>query len=157
MDALKACQHGAAYLALAIAVPVPRARHVAMLCLLIAAAASVVHGVLSEGERTLTTVHTYSAYEGSALEVSAISRQRSRRSRTTRSPTSPQPTISSTGRLKRAERSLTRPSWGKWDVQAKSPVQSNENASPRSPLPCPSPSPFNPAAALSRSTATNRS
>ncbi|HEX6813052.1 MAG TPA: hypothetical protein VF384_15615 [Planctomycetota bacterium] len=73
MDALTACLHIAAYGALAIALPVPRARKVALLALLIAALVSIVQGALGEGERTLITVHTYPGYEGSAVEVSVVS------------------------------------------------------------------------------------
>jgi hypothetical protein len=73
MDALIACLHGAAFVALAIALAVPQARKVAMLVLAAAAAAGVVDAVMTGGDRTLTTVHTYAGYEGSSFEVSMVS------------------------------------------------------------------------------------
>ncbi|MEO6595156.1 MAG: hypothetical protein ABIP94_10430 [Planctomycetota bacterium] len=73
MDVLLACLHGVAYVALAFALPLPRARGLAMGLLLVAAAASVVAGGLGDGERTLTTVHTYAGYDGAAQEVSMVS------------------------------------------------------------------------------------
>lgn len=73
MEALIACLHGAAFVALAIALAVPRVRKVAMLVLVIAAAAGVVDSVMTGGERTLTTVHTYAGYEGSSFEISMVS------------------------------------------------------------------------------------
>ena len=73
MDALIACLHGAAFAALAIGLAVSRARKVAMLVLVVAAAAGVVDGVMTGGDRTLETVHTYAGYEGSSFEVSMVS------------------------------------------------------------------------------------
>ncbi|HEX5054039.1 MAG TPA: hypothetical protein VFZ65_19830 [Planctomycetota bacterium] len=73
MDVLLACLHGAAYATLAFALPMPRARRLAMACLLLAAVASVATGASTSGERTLTTVHTYAGYEGAAQEVSMVS------------------------------------------------------------------------------------
>ena len=73
MDALIACLHGAAFAALAIALAVPRARKIAMVMLVVGAAAGVVDSVMTGGERTLTTVHTYAGYEGSSFEVSMVS------------------------------------------------------------------------------------
>lgn len=72
MEALLVCLHLAAYLALALALPLPRLRRLAALVLLLAAATSVASGLFGPAERTLTTVHSYAGFEGTAFEVSMV-------------------------------------------------------------------------------------
>ncbi len=73
METVLAILHGAAYVTLALALPVHRLRRFAMVCLFVAAGTSVVTGALTDGPRTLTTVHTFAGYEGAANEVSMVS------------------------------------------------------------------------------------
>jgi hypothetical protein len=73
MEALLVCLHIAAYLALGLALPLPRLRRLAIAALLVAAAVSVAAGLLDPAERTLQTVHTYAGYQGHAFEVSMVS------------------------------------------------------------------------------------
>lgn len=72
MDATLTCLHLAAYLALALALPIPRLRGPAMLVLAIAAVAGIAAGLMAPGERTLETVHTYAGYAGTDVEVSMV-------------------------------------------------------------------------------------
>jgi hypothetical protein len=72
MDALLLCLHLAAYLATALALPLPRLRRAAIVALAAAALLGVVAGATGDDPRTLTTVHTYAAYEGAAHEVSMV-------------------------------------------------------------------------------------
>lgn len=72
MEALLACLHLAAYLALGLALPLPGLRRLAIGALLLAAAASVGYGLLEPAARTLQTVHTYAGFEGSNFEVSMV-------------------------------------------------------------------------------------
>ncbi|MBL8727742.1 MAG: hypothetical protein JNM25_04880 [Planctomycetes bacterium] len=73
MEALLVCLHIAAYLALGLALPLPRLRRLAVAALLLAAVTGVGHGLSGPAERTLETVHTYAGYEGAAFEVSMVS------------------------------------------------------------------------------------
>lgn len=73
MEALLVCLHVAAYVALGLALPLPRLRRLAIATLLVAAATSVGHGLFGPADRTLETVHTYAGYEGAAFEVSMVS------------------------------------------------------------------------------------
>jgi hypothetical protein len=73
MDLLLACLHGAAYAAVAFALPLPRLRKLAILALLLAAATSLAAGWFGPAERTLMTVHTYAGFDGAAQEVSMVS------------------------------------------------------------------------------------
>ena len=77
MDVLLALLHVAAYLTLALALAVPPLRRSAALVLGAAALLSLGHGfaglgAAADGTRTLTTVHTYAGFEGSAMEVSMV-------------------------------------------------------------------------------------
>lgn len=72
MEVLLACLHIAAYLALGLALPIPRLRRPAQALLLLAAAVGLAHGLLGPAERTLTTVHTYAGFEPAAFEVSMV-------------------------------------------------------------------------------------
>jgi hypothetical protein len=72
MDVTLTCLHLAAYLALALALPIPRLRGVATLVLALAAVAGLAAGLMAPGERTLETVHTYAGYAGNDVEVSMV-------------------------------------------------------------------------------------
>lgn len=72
MEVLLVCLHLATYLALGLALPLPRLRRLAVAVLLVAATASVAHGLLGPAERTLTTVHGYAGFEATAFEVSMV-------------------------------------------------------------------------------------
>ncbi len=72
MEVPLTCLHLAAYLALGLALPLPRLRRIATAVLLLCAVASVAHGLFGPPERTLTTVHTYAGFEGHAFEVSMV-------------------------------------------------------------------------------------
>jgi hypothetical protein len=73
MDLFLACLHGAAYAALAFAIPLPAVRRPAIAVLLLTAIACLATGLLAPSERTLVTVHTYAGFEGYAQEVSMVS------------------------------------------------------------------------------------
>lgn len=73
MDLFVACLHGAAYAAVAFALPLPRFRRIAMLTLLVAALVGLAAGLFGPAERTLMTVHTYAGFDGAAQEVSMVS------------------------------------------------------------------------------------
>lgn len=72
MDILLACLQTAAFVALALALPLPVLRRPTMALLLVAAVASLAAGLVGPPERTLVTVHTYAGYEGAAQEVSMV-------------------------------------------------------------------------------------
>ncbi len=72
MDVLSTLLHLAAYLALAFALALGKARRLAIGLLAAAALFGVVQGSLDDGPRQLTTVHTYAGYEGAAHEVSMV-------------------------------------------------------------------------------------
>lgn len=72
MDVTLTCLHLAAYLVLALALPIPRLRGVAILVLAVAATAGLATGLMAPGERTLQTVHTYAGYAGGDMEVSMV-------------------------------------------------------------------------------------
>ncbi len=72
MPALLATLHGFAFLLLGLALELPRLRRWAAGLLAAAAVAGLAAGVLDEGRRSLTTVHTYAGYEGAAMEVSMV-------------------------------------------------------------------------------------
>ncbi|MBL9078601.1 MAG: hypothetical protein JNL08_13910 [Planctomycetes bacterium] len=72
MEVLLACLQLAAYVALGLALPLPRLRRPAQVLLLLAAATGVALGVTGPAERTLTTVHTYAGFEPAAFEVSMV-------------------------------------------------------------------------------------
>jgi len=73
MDVTLTCLHLAAYLVLALALPLPRLRGVATLVLALAAVAGIAAGLMAPGERALETVHTYAGYDGQkGMEVSMV-------------------------------------------------------------------------------------
>jgi hypothetical protein len=72
MDVVFLLLHVAAYLALGIGLAVPNRRPVAIGILAVAALTGFVAAGLAQGTRTLTTVHTYAGFEGSAQEVSMV-------------------------------------------------------------------------------------
>jgi hypothetical protein len=71
MEALLTVLHIVAYLGLGFGLALPRFRLVAMGLLALAAVVGFVTG--GDGERTLTTVHTFAGYEGSSQEISMVS------------------------------------------------------------------------------------
>lgn len=72
MDVLLLLLHLAAFVTLALALPLPRVRPVASGTLALAALAGVAAGALAPEPRTLTTVHTYAGFAGSDQEVSMV-------------------------------------------------------------------------------------
>ncbi len=72
MDVLVATLHLAAYLALGLALPLPRLRRPAVAALVVAAVAGLAHGLFGPAERTLETVHTYAGFAGADYEVSMV-------------------------------------------------------------------------------------
>ena len=72
MDILIALLHVAAFVMLALALVLPGVRLATMIVLAISALAGVAHGALSDGKRTLTTVHNYAGYAGADIEVSMV-------------------------------------------------------------------------------------
>jgi hypothetical protein len=72
MDVVFLLLHVAAYLALGLGLALPNWRTAAIAVLAVAALAGVVGAGLADGARTLTTIHTYAGFEGSAQEVSMV-------------------------------------------------------------------------------------
>ncbi len=72
MDVVLTLLHLAALLGLGFALPLPRFRPVAMGLLALAAVVSVAQAGFADGDRTLTTFHTFAGYEGAAHEVSMV-------------------------------------------------------------------------------------
>lgn len=72
MDILLLLLHLAAWLALALALPIVRIRPLAIGLLGAAALAGFVHAGFDEAERSLTTVHTYAGFQGADQEVSMM-------------------------------------------------------------------------------------
>ena len=70
MELLYALLHGAAYAALALALPLPSLRRPAMLVVALAAITSIAGGLFGPAEHTLTTIHTFAGYEGDNQELS---------------------------------------------------------------------------------------
>ncbi len=72
MDVVLLLLHLAAWLGLAFGLVLPNVRRTACALLAVAAIVGLANGALGGGERTLTTVHTYAGFEGSAHEVSMV-------------------------------------------------------------------------------------
>ena len=72
MDVLLLLLHLAAYVALGLALALPRARRAAIAALALAALVGVAAGALAPEERELETVHTYAGFEGVSQEVSVV-------------------------------------------------------------------------------------
>jgi hypothetical protein len=71
MEALLNCLHLASYLAVALALAIPRLRRPTGWLLAAAAVAGLAFG-LADGDRSLTTVHTYAGFDGNSQEVSMV-------------------------------------------------------------------------------------
>ena len=72
MDLLLGSLHLLAFVATALSLAVPAVRRVAIALLAVAAAGSLLGALTGPDPRSLTTVHTYAGFEGSALEVSMV-------------------------------------------------------------------------------------
>lgn len=72
METLLFCLHLCAYLLAALALPLPAVRKAAIGVLLLAGLASVGSGLSADGDRILTTVHTYAGFEGTNQEISMV-------------------------------------------------------------------------------------